>query len=79
MSVCPNEAPSYTIYTSEILISLSHFEPTYKLHFGTTSKQVAKIVNPFYKIRWFYYLHLPNPQWGFSCTQNIHDYLEIIA
>ena len=28
---------------------------------------------PFIKTRWFYYLHLANPQWGFSRTYNIHD------
>ncbi len=48
------------------------FEPTCQI-------QWADIVNPFYKTRWFYYLHLANPQWGFSRTKDIHDYTERIA
>ena len=38
-----------------------------------------KAVNPFYKTRWFYYLHLANPQWGFSHTKDIHDYTKRIC
>jgi len=39
---------------------------------------MTKIVNPFYKLRWFYFQHLANPQWGFSHTKDIHEYIDKI-
>ena len=44
--VCWNEAPRPLIYTSEILISLSHFEPMCKLHFRSTWNTMSRHSKP---------------------------------